>query len=128
MRALDSDAVIDILRGYEPALDWFAFLPTEGFTVSGYVLLELIQGTRNRREMSQLLRIAAPWPIYCPSSTARYRALGDLAEFHLTHRLGAFDSLIAQTAIELNAILCTFSVRHFQPVPGLVTERPYDRQ
>lgn len=127
MRLLDSDVIIDILRGHRPALEWFISLPLEDFSVSGYVAMELIQGTRNRQQLNKLLRVVNLWPIYWPSPYACTVAMRDLESFHLSHRLGAFDSLIAQSAIELDAILCTFNLRHFRSIEGLVTEQPYAR-
>ena len=49
------------------------------------------------------------------------------ARLSLSHGLGIIDALIAECAIGLGVPLCTFNVRHFSAVPGLVTERPYAR-
>ena len=37
------------------------------------------------------------------------------------------DSLIAATALRLNAPLCTFNVKHFRHIPRLIIEQPYQR-
>lgn len=47
--------------------------------------------------------------------------------YHLSHRLGLIDALIAATAIGSPAILCTFNVKHYQIVPGLQMHQPYIR-
>ena len=41
---LDTDILIDIQRGYNPALDWFSHL-TELPMLPGFVVMELIRDT-----------------------------------------------------------------------------------
>jgi predicted nucleic acid-binding protein len=51
MILLDSDVLIDLLRKYPPAAAWFnALHGDEELMVSGYVVMELIQGCRNKAE------------------------------------------------------------------------------
>jgi len=45
---LDSDVVIDILRQFSPAMEWFDSLnDEEELVLSGFVVMELIQGCKN---------------------------------------------------------------------------------
>ena len=55
------------------------------------------------------------------------RALADFTTYHLSHRLGLIDALIAATAIGLSMTLCTFNVKHYRVVPGLQIQQPYTR-
>jgi predicted nucleic acid-binding protein len=55
------------------------------------------------------------------------RALTSFMQGHFTHRLGIVDAIIGESAIGLGATLITFNIRHFQAVPGLITEQPYTR-
>jgi len=48
MYVLDTDILIDIQRGHEPAVSWFKALP-ELPSVPGIVIMELIQGAQNTR-------------------------------------------------------------------------------
>ena len=49
MIVLDSDVLIDLLRKHPPAMAWFdALQEDEELMVSGYVVMELIQGCRNK--------------------------------------------------------------------------------
>jgi len=58
---LDSDVVIDLLRRYSPAVQWFdALEEDEELALPGYVVMELIQGCRNRAEQEHLLHVLAP--------------------------------------------------------------------
>jgi predicted nucleic acid-binding protein len=47
--------------------------------------------------------------------------------YHLSHNLGLLDTLIAACAIGRSATLCTFNVKHYRVVPGLLTAQPYPR-
>jgi predicted nucleic acid-binding protein len=46
MYLVDTDVMIDIQRGYGPALAWFASLP-ELPSIPGFVVMELIQDAQN---------------------------------------------------------------------------------
>ena len=59
---LDSDVMIDLLRQYPPATNWFAALDEdEEILLSGYVVMELVQGCRNKMEQERLQRALAPY-------------------------------------------------------------------
>ena len=126
MRLLDTDVCVDIRRGYPPALAWLAAL-TEAPEISGFVMLELMRGCANQREMRRLQRDMALFRIHWPTVEDGARALATYARAYLTHRLGILDVMIGENAVGLGATLCTFNVRHFRSVPGLTTEQPYGR-
>ncbi|MDZ7261595.1 MAG: hypothetical protein ONB05_05755 [candidate division KSB1 bacterium] len=57
MILLDSDVMIDLLRQYPPAMKWFNSLDDEEeIVLSGYVVMELIQGCRNKTEQEKIQR------------------------------------------------------------------------
>jgi len=123
---LDTDVLIDIQRGYAPALTWFATL-TELPAVPGLVVMELIQDAQNARQVRQALKLVAPLPVVWPTAADCQRALTDFIAYHLSHNLGLLDALIGACAIGLSATLCTFNVKHYRVVPGLVMVQPYTR-
>lgn len=127
MRVLDADVLVDLLRGYLPARAWFASRASESFAVSGFAALELIRGTRNQHELQRVLRGIAMWTIVWPSAEDSDRAVETYARYRLSHNLGPFDALIAETVIGLGATLCTFNLKHYRPIAHLVTEQPYAR-
>jgi tRNA(fMet)-specific endonuclease VapC len=49
MVLLDTDVMIDILRGYRPALAWLRSLDDDIIALPGFVLLELIQGCKTKK-------------------------------------------------------------------------------
>lgn len=126
MVVVDTDVLIDVQRGHAGALAWFASL-TEMPAVPGLVVMELIQGAKDARQVRQAVRLTAPLPVIWPTVADGQRALADFQTFHLSHGLGLLDALIAACAVGLGAELCTFNDKHYRVVPGLVTSRPYPR-
>jgi predicted nucleic acid-binding protein len=126
MLVLDTDVLIDVQRGNTAALAWFAGL-AEVPSVPGLVVMELIQGAQDARQVREALRLTAPLPVIWPTTDDCQRALADFSAFHLSHRLGLLDALIAACAVGLSAELCTVNDKHYRVVPGLVTIQPYTR-
>jgi predicted nucleic acid-binding protein len=124
---LDSDVLIDIQRGHAPALAWFTTLPQIP-AIPGFVAMELVQDAQNARQVKQVLKLIEPLPVVWPTSADCQRALQDFVAFHLSHRLGLLDALIAACAIGRSAQLCTFNVKHYRVVVGLTTHQPYTRK
>jgi predicted nucleic acid-binding protein len=73
------------------------------------------------------MKLVAPLPVVWPTESDCKRALSDFTAYHLPHNLGLLDALIAACAIGLSATLCTFNVKHYRVVPGLLTAQPYKR-
>src|SRR5271166_3644203 len=126
MNLVDSDVLIDVQRGHPSALAWFAGL-TDLPAVPGFVVMELIQDARNGREIRKALKLVAPLTVVWPTEVDCTRALSDFTAYHLSHGLGVLDALIAACAVGLSETLYTFNDKHYRPVPGLVTARPYIR-
>lgn len=126
MLLLDTDILIDIQRGYAPALAWFSSL-TEIPNVPGLVVMELVQDAKNLQQVRQATKLVAPLTVVWPSASDCERALSDFVAYHLSHSLGLLDALIAACAIGLSATLCTFNTKHYRVVSGLQTLQPYAR-
>ena len=126
MLLLDTDILIDIQRGYRPAVDWFTGL-NELPAVTGYVVMELIQDADNKDQVRKALKLTQPLTVVWPTAADCSRALDDFERFHLSHNLGLLDSLIGACAVGYSATLCTFNVKHYKVINGLRTEQPYSR-
>ena len=87
MILLDSDVLIDLLRKYPPAMAWFdALQEDEELMVSGYVVMELIQGCRNKVEQDRVQRELAAYGVVWLSQTDCDRALDVFATYRLSHK------------------------------------------
>ena len=124
---LDTDVMIDLLRQHPPALNWLENLGEEEIGLSGFVVMELIQGCHNKREQEQLEKTLSYYPVIWPAEDVCNQALQVFADFHLSHGIGLLDSLIGQTAVSLNSPLHTFNQKHYACVPKLMTHQPYPK-
>ncbi len=77
--------------------------------------------------MRQALKLVAPLLVVWPTGADCQRALTDFIAYQLSHNLGLLDALIAACAIGSSATLCTFNIKHYRVVPGLVMAQPYTR-
>ena len=126
MILLDTDVMIDLLRGYPPAKEWFDSLDDDAiFTLPGFVMMELIQGCENKSEQERLKQHLGDYRIVWLSPEGCNKALDIFTQYHLSHNAGLIDTLVGQTAVSLNVSLHTFNKRHYQFIPGLETVQPY---
>lgn len=125
MILLDTDVMVDILRGYEPAKEWLKSAQEIG--VPGLVVMELIQGCQNAKEQKQLEKSLSAYQLYWPDEDDCNRALASFASNRLSANIGLLDALIAETAIGANAALATFNVKHYRVLKGLRTVQPYEK-
>jgi len=123
---LDTDVLIDIQRGYTPAIDWFSSL-AEVPSVPGFVVMELVQDSQNVQQVRKALQLVAPLPMIWATEADCARALLDFTAYHLSNSLGLLDALIAACAVGWGLTLCTFNVKHYRVVPNLLTGQPYAR-
>jgi predicted nucleic acid-binding protein len=77
--------------------------------------------------MQQLQRHLRQYRVYWPTESDLNRALATFSKGWLSHHIDFVDVLIGECAVGLGIPLCTFNVRHFRAIPGLVTEQPYQR-
>lgn len=127
LRLLDADVLVDVQHNLPAALAWLSALDVSTIALPGIVALELLQDARNKQEARAADGLLALFPRVWPSEDACEAALSDFRALHLSHNLGMADALIAATARELGATLCTFNRKHFRAVPGLILEQPYRR-
>ena len=104
MYIIDTDILIDVQRGYQPAVNWFREL-IELPAVPGLVVMELIQDAQNTQQVHNGLKLVAPLAIVWPAESACNQALLHFASHHLSDGVGLIDSLIAACAITVSAAL-----------------------
>jgi len=125
---LDSDVMIDLLRQYPPAISWFDTLNDDDeLLLPGYVVMELIQGCRNKVEQERLQNELATYGIVWLAPVDCGKTLDVFTEYHLSDNAGLLDVLIAQTAVAWSVPLHTFNHKHYRFIPGLQTIQPYEK-
>ena len=127
MKLLDTDVMIDILRGYPPAVQWLQSLDEkEELGIPGFVVMELMNGCGNKQEMNQLMKSIEGFRIYWPGEDDCNRAMAGFAQGHLSHNLGMLDAVIGECAIGLQVPLCTFNNKHYKTL-NVTIEQPYQK-
>jgi predicted nucleic acid-binding protein len=126
MVVLDTDILIDVLRGHQPAIEWFSTL-SEIPSIPGFVVMELIQNAQNKQEVNQVFKLIAPLPVIWLTEADCTKALSDFSQYHLSDGLGLLDALIAHCALGQQATLCTFNIKHYRVIRNLKISQPYVR-
>jgi predicted nucleic acid-binding protein len=124
---VDTDVMIDVIREYPPALAWMSSRSSELLAVPGFVLLELIQGCKDKVALNRVLALAGSCRIVWLSEEASNRAAELFARHRLKHGLGMIDALVGQTSVELGVPIHTFNTKHYACVPGIELVSPYER-
>jgi len=128
VRLLDTDVMIDLMRGYPPATAWFESLGNDDApALVGFVVMELIRGCRNKEEIEALRKRLRPFEIFWPREKDFTDALSDLWTYRLSNDLKIMDALIGHCALGQRATLCTFNEKDFSLIAGLRLEKPYSR-
>ncbi len=128
MVLVDTDVVVDCLRGTAPSREWLQRTSTEALGLPGVVAMELLIGCRNRTEIQHLQKFLDTFSIVWPDASEFARAYELLAEHRLTSGLGIPDCLVAAMALVRKARLYTFNSKHFRVIPGVDAQEPYSRQ
>ena len=120
---LDSSVMIDVLRDYEPARLWLAGQGQLG--VTRIVWLELLEGAANRRAQQRALALLRRFEIVEMTTDDMQWAVEQMVRWGLSHRVDAFDCLIAAVCPRLALPLYTRNLRHFVPLIGDLAQTPY---
>ena len=65
---LDTDIMVDILRGFPPAVEWLESLGGADLGLPGMVAMELIQGERDRQGVQKILNFLGRHSVYWPQA------------------------------------------------------------
>jgi tRNA(fMet)-specific endonuclease VapC len=127
MNLVDTDVIVDCLRGTIPAQDWLKQSGKQAFAVPAVAAMELVMGCRDRADLERIQWFLATFEVVWPDAAEFSVAYQPLLAHRLSSGLNIPDCLIAASALTRNARLYTFNFKHFQVVPGLDVERPYPR-
>lgn len=125
MLLIETSILVDLLRGYPPARSWIDGLASGEAAISVTTAAELIAGCRNRREQKVVEKELASYAVVWDSEAISQLAWSWYCDYRLSHGLGFLDCLIGAAAHHHGLVLYTLNDRHFAPLPGLRTNRPY---
>jgi predicted nucleic acid-binding protein len=121
---IDTDVLIDFLRGLEQAKNFVAGLPEQVF-VSAITVAELHVGVRNGKERANLTEFLDT--LEAITLDAELAAEGGLIrrDYGKSHGVGLNDALIAATALKNRLQLVTLNAKHYPMVNNLLV--PYKK-
>lgn len=125
MIIVDSDVLIDALRGRKPAMDRVALeLRTRDLATTTINVFELESGARAESEAEKVRTLLAPIRVL-PFDRAAARAAADVRRRLEAggQGIGMADYLIAGICLSRSAVLITNNRNHFERVPGLKLSR-----
>ncbi|MCS7265544.1 MAG: type II toxin-antitoxin system VapC family toxin [Armatimonadetes bacterium] len=124
-RTIDTDIIIDMLRGVRASRDYLLRFGRGELmgSISAVVVTELFAGKRTRNT-TEALRVEIAISVFhvVPVTIEVARKVGELVR---DYGLSLPDALIAATALLRNAVLVTRNVSDFQRIPNLKLEVPY---
>ncbi len=124
---LDTDVLVDCLRGTAAARAWLSGVAAEAFQVPGIAAMELLMGCQNQSDLQGTQKFLTTFEVIWPEATEFARAYDLLATHRLTSGLSIPDCLLAAMALSRSARLYTFNLKHFQVIAGLDVQEPYAR-
>jgi predicted nucleic acid-binding protein len=124
-RLIDTNILVDLLRGREEARRWIDQLPDDGRCISVVTAAELLAGARSAREQELIEQELLLYRILWLQEPISRLGLEWYRRFRLRYGVGFLDCLIGATALSYDLTLATLNERHFAPLPDLRVERPY---
>jgi len=125
---LDSDVLIDYLRGLPAAHEWLSDNSSDSFIVPGIVAMELLMGCSSQRELKITQEFLNDFEIVWPEAHEFERAFNLTAKYRLRTGLSIPDYLVASVALERSLRLYTFNIKHYAAIAGLDVQMPYTRK
>jgi predicted nucleic acid-binding protein len=124
---LDTDVLVEFFRGSPRAHAWLSSRAQDVIGVPVIVLMELLQGARDRSEQQRIAQRLAILPVEQLEVGDSSRAAEWFAAYRLSHGVGILDCLIAAIAHRVGVPFYTFNGPHFHAIPGLDARQPYER-
>src|SRR5580658_1290907 len=109
MFLLDTDVLVECLRGRVAARDWLASAPGAESGIPGVVAMELLMGCRNQSDLRQVQKFVTQFAILWPAASEFALPCDLMVAHRLASGLGIPDCLIAAMALSRHATLYTFN-------------------
>jgi predicted nucleic acid-binding protein len=124
---LDTDVLIECLRGTPQAQTWLNSHIDEAFAVPGIVAMELIVGCRNQAEQKRTQDFLSLFDVVWPDAQDMARAYDLLTLHRLASNIGIPDCILAAMALNRSTPLYTFNMKHYRVISRLDAQAPYQR-
>jgi len=115
---LDTDVLIDFLRGYTKAVT-FVNTNSSRIILSSIVVAELYAGVKDESERTILENFVSLFPVIPVSSDIAKAGGLYKSEYGKSHCVGLADAIIAATCQAENAALKTLNIKHYPMIKSL---------
>ena len=115
---VDTDVMVDYLRGYDPAVA-LVRKHADRIILSSIVIAELYAGVKGDREQAILDDLVSLFGVIAVTVEIARAAGLFRRDYGKSHGVGLADAILAATAQWATADLCTLNVRHYPMMKGL---------
>lgn len=122
---LDTNIVVDLLRGFPDAVRWYASLQPQQIGITPIVWFEVLQGAKNQLDQSRNVKFLLRFPIEHSTVDDNEWAMVQFAHYRLSYGLEYADAMIASVAVRLNVPLYTRNTKHYIMLPDVDEIAPY---
>jgi predicted nucleic acid-binding protein len=124
---IDTNICIDILRGYQPAVQYLLKLNNMETWISSITVMELYAAPRITPEQKERMAgLIAGFNGIIDIDQSIARTAGEfIAKYRKDYSLNPMDALIAAAALFLDAVLITRNAKHFDYIEGMIVQSPY---
>ena len=120
---VDTDVLIWYMRGNTKAKHLIR--NTNGFSISVVTYIELVQGLRNKEELSILRKFFKSWSagIIYISEDISTKAMFLVEQYFLSHSIQLADALIGATSMAYNLPLLTANTEHYKNIKNIILKK-----
>jgi len=122
---LDTNIIVDLLRGFPPALAWQQSQVGNMWSITSIVWMEVVEGAQNKRDQTAAIRLLNQFQLIPTIQRDMDWAMQQLKTYHLSHNVDMLDCLIAAPVHRLQMTLHTRNLKHFVPLLNTLAVQPY---
>lgn len=122
---IDTNILIDVSRGYAPALIWMQRNSQLALALPSLVYMEMVLGTQNKTELGKITRILKQFPILYPSEVDAQWAMQQFELHHLSHQIEIIDCFLAAMSVRLQLPIYTRNTKDLGVFPDVKLVIPY---
>jgi predicted nucleic acid-binding protein len=109
---IDTDIVIDLLRGDRQALAYFKS-NSDKICFSAITVAEIYSGIKGKREESEVERLFSIFPVVAATNEIAREAGRFVKQYRPSHSVEIPDAVIAATCLLSGSDLCTLNSKHY---------------
>jgi predicted nucleic acid-binding protein len=122
---LDTDVLIEILRGRPKAGAWLRSISNCTIRIPVFAYLEVLLGARDKRELEKLKKELSCFAMAETRTGDSRIATTWFERFRLSNGVGIIDCFLGAIALRENVPLYTFNVKHYRCLEGIMVRVPY---